>query len=160
MNQSACKSAPKSCGARPFGPVCPSRSSPGARRFRNRGSLAAKGRGLCLCRRSDIRQLQFLDRPQEVLRSGCPEMKPRHWAYLIVGAVLLYPLSIGPVMARKRQMEGAPTRIPAFYKPLEQLAKVSPACREMLLSYLEFWGLPMNRPVRHIRHAPRVEDSK
>jgi hypothetical protein len=82
-------------------------------------------------------------------------MKPRHWIYLSVGAVLLYPLSIGPVMARKTQMEGTPASIPAFYKPIEQLSKASPAFRDTLLSYLRIWGIPINRSGMHRRYVPQ-----
>jgi hypothetical protein len=87
-------------------------------------------------------------------------MKHRYKIAAVFGLLLLaYPLSIGPVMARKRQMEGGASSIPAFYRPLIQGAEASPAFREMLLSYLELWGLPVNRPIRHIRVLTNAGDS-
>jgi hypothetical protein len=75
-------------------------------------------------------------------------MKPRYLVALIAGMAVLYPLSIGPVMARERQMAGAPSPVPGFYKPLMQLSKASPAFRDLLMWYLQCWGLPVNNHPR------------
>ena len=77
-------------------------------------------------------------------------MKPRHFMLVVLCAIALYPLSIGPVMAREQQMAGGPQPVPAVYEPLMQLAMRSPASLDLLLRYLEWWGLPMSRHSRKI----------
>jgi len=63
-------------------------------------------------------------------------MKPSHLVAVILGVALLYPLSIGPVMQRGLR--------PAFYDPLFRSAKAAPPFRDILLWYLDCWGVAVN----------------
>jgi hypothetical protein len=60
------------------------------------------------------------------------------WA--VVGLLLIYPLSIGPV-AKFYQGRPAPTGVQMFYWPIAALCMRSPAALTVLDWYIHLWGV-------------------